>query len=82
MIKFETGKTYFMRSPCDHECIWRYTVVSRTAKTLKLKDKLGNTYANFRIKVWNDCEQVLPLGRYSMSPSLTAEHKEAAQCTA
>lgn len=38
MIKFKVGCYYVMRSPCDHECIWVYKVISRTAKTITLYD--------------------------------------------
>jgi len=89
MLQFETGKTYFMRSPCDHNCIWKYRIISRTAKTVTLRAMtashghscLDNTKASIRrnIKVWDDCEQVMPLGSYSMAPHLTAEHKEVTQ---
>ena len=47
MIKFKVGCYYVMRSPCDHECIWVYKVISRTAKTITLYD--GETTSRFRI---------------------------------
>ena len=60
MTKFEIGNTYSMSSPCDHNCIWTYTVTARTAQTVTLSDG-------------NHTETVFPLGSYSMCPILTAD---------
>ena len=38
MKKFEIGKAYSMRSICDHDCVWTYTVTARTAKTITISD--------------------------------------------
>lgn len=68
MNKFEAGKTYSTRSICDHDCIIRVAVVSRTAKTIKTAD--GKT---LRIKAYSDgAEYVKPWGTYSMAPIVTA----------
>lgn len=74
MKQFEIGKEYSMRSPCDHECVWTYTVTARTEKTITLTDgkktikcRIIANLSNFR-----NAESVLPLGRYSMAPVLTA----------
>jgi hypothetical protein len=69
METFKAGKTYETRSICDHDCIIRVTIASRTAKTVKTAD--GKT---FRVAVWNDesCEYIKPWGSYSMSPMLKA----------
>lgn len=76
MTKFEIGKTYNMRSPCDHNCVWSFTVTERTACTVTLKDNDTNKTRKCRISKlyteWNDSETVLPLGNYSMAPSLHA----------
>ena len=71
MKKFEIGKTYSMRSICDHDCVWTYTVTARTAKTITISDgekvqiiKAASEYRN--------AETVYPLGQYSMAPALTA----------
>lgn len=74
MKKFEIGKTYSMRSACDHECVWSYKVVDRTAQTITLTD--GKKTLKCRIiKVLSECcnaESVYPLGKYSMCPILRA----------
>ena len=38
MKKFEVGKQYSMSSICDHNCIWTYTVTTRTAQTITITD--------------------------------------------
>ena len=43
MKKFEIGKTYSMRSICDHDCVWTYTVTARTAKTIRDEQNQGYT---------------------------------------
>ncbi len=74
MKKFEIGKTYTMRSACDHNCSWSYTVTARTASTITVTDgkevkklRINNTLSN-----WNKAETVKPLGSYSMAPQLIA----------
>lgn len=68
MAKFETGKTYFTRSVCDHDCIIRITVASRTAKTIVTTDG-----KRFRVSEWSGVEQVKPWGSYSMCPVVGAD---------
>lgn len=76
MRQFEVGKTYHMRSPGMSDCIWKYKVLSRTDKTVTLKDcdtgKTQRCRINERISQYNDAETVLPLGNYSMCPVLDA----------
>ncbi len=71
-IAFEVGKTYTMRSPCDHECIWAYEVVSRTASTIRLRDREGKA-RTCRVSLYMGVEQCKPLGSYSMCPILGAD---------
>ena len=75
MKKFEIGTSYSMRSICDHNCIWTYTVTARTAQTITLSDgkETIKCRINKQISEWNKAETVHPLGRYSMAPSLTAD---------
>lgn len=75
MTKFETGKTYTMRSACDHECVWAYTVTARTAATITLADEAGKIIKCRIIKAISEMDNrecVRPLGTYSMSPILRA----------
>jgi hypothetical protein len=77
-MKFEVGKTYYTRSACDHECIFEWKVVRRTAKSVWLKEE-GKHYRDEpvrrrSVKDWGDgIETVFPDGHYSMCPVLTAE---------
>ncbi len=74
MKKFEIGKTYSMRSICDHNCIWTYTVVARTAKTITISDgeKTFKCRVIQKASEYRGAETIYPLGQYSMAPSLTA----------
>ena len=74
MRKYEVGKEYSMRSACDHECVWTYTVVERTAATITITD--GNEVKKCRVikklSEMDGRECIKPLGSYSMSPTLRA----------
>ena len=69
---FEIGKTYTARSACDHDCIFSYEVVARTAKTVTLRDKFGEIRRR-GIRVSFDSEICFPQGSFSMAPVLSAE---------
>jgi len=74
MAKFEVGKTYGVQSVCDSDCVFLFTVVKRTAKTVTITDG----HDTWRRGVWTDPEwfgdnEVMrPLGKYSLSPVLVA----------
>lgn len=74
MTKFEIGKTYSMRSICDHNCVWSYKVINRTACTISFYDGKKTVCCRIvkRDSAWNKAETVYPLGQYSMAPSLCA----------
>lgn len=75
MKKFEIGKTYKMRSICDHECVWTYEVIDRTKCTVTLKsdhDEIIKCRINKKTSEYRNTESVYPLGRYSMCPILSA----------
>jgi hypothetical protein len=68
--QFQVGRTYSVRSICDSECIFRFEVVKRTAKTVWLKS--GSKVKARRVREWDGAEACDPHGRYSMSPILSA----------
>ena len=69
--KFEIGKTYMTRSPCDHDCIITLTVAKRTAKSITTTEG-----QRFMICTrYSADEKVFPWGKYSMCPSLSAEQQ-------
>lgn len=85
MKKFEVGKTYATQSICNHDCVWSYTVMERTACTVTLKDKYGEVKRyriNKRSSEYNNAETVYPLGQYSMAPSIRADVDEVAETAA
>lgn len=74
MAKFEIGKQYTMRSICNHDATWAYTVTARTAQTITVTD--GKEIFKLRIikklSEYRNAETVYPLGQYSMAPMLSA----------
>ena len=69
MIKFEIGKTYFTRSICDHDCIIKETIISRTDKTVKTA---SGKILRVSDKYTPGIEQIWPDGKYSMAPAIRA----------
>ncbi len=71
--EFEIGKTYATSSICDHDCIFSYTIMKRTEKTVTIRDIFGNVK---RCKIHRDgrrpIEYIYPQGVYSMCPVLDA----------
>ena len=72
--KFEIGKHYFTRSACQHDCIFAYTVKSRTAKMAVIVDKHGKEQRKKIFDMGDGIERV-SLGTYSMAPVLTADRE-------
>ena len=79
--KFKVGNQYSMRSACNHECVWTYKVLARTACTVTLAQVMSNgkTKAdiitcriNKGLSEFSGAESVKPLGSYSMCPILSA----------
>jgi hypothetical protein len=70
--KFETGKTYTARSACDHNCIYSFTIVSRTAKTITVDGMYGVQRRGVKLDWRGEAETCLPFGSYSMAPLITA----------
>jgi len=71
-MKFITGKTYGTRSIGDHDCIFKGTVMKRTAKTVTINCQ--HEIAK-RCKIHHDedgDEFIFPFGRYSMAPIFRA----------
>lgn len=69
--RFEVGQTYATPSICDSECIFSFKVISRTEKTITL-DYHGEKIVR-RPSIYRGAEHCLPLGSYSMAPSINAE---------
>lgn len=67
---FKVGRTYSVRSICDHDCIFSFEVLRRSAKTITIKNH--GSEVRRTVRVVDDVEACDPFGRYSMSPVLQA----------
>lgn len=70
--QFQVGKTYTTRSACDYDCIFSFTVVARTDKSITITGDLLDKPTRKKIRVYSDSESVMPYGSYSMAPVITA----------
>lgn len=63
-----------MRSICNHESVWTYKVIDRTAQTVTITDgkEIQKCRVSKKISEYRNAETVFPLGQYSMAPMLTA----------
>lgn len=68
---FKTGTTYYTRSVCDHNCIFWVKVLKRTSKTIQAD--CNGKVKTLRIREYKDVEYVMPQGRYSMAPIVSAD---------
>lgn len=75
MTSFEVGKTYQARSICDYDCIYSFTILARTAKTVTVEVH-GKTVRR-GLSVWDGVEQFSPFGKYSMSATIYANKAAA-----
>lgn len=77
LARFEVGKEYYVRSLCDHDCIYRFTVVARTAKQVTLRSKNETKTTVRGVKElrsdYSNCETCMPHGNYSMAACLHAD---------
>lgn len=77
VAKFQVGKTYRCTSPCDHNCTWDFLVVSRTPSTVTFLSPehpaRRREPIRKKVSVYDGAETCQPLGKYSLSPVLTAE---------
>jgi hypothetical protein len=70
MTKFIVGKTYQCRSVCDHDCIFKYEVISRTKAFITIKSH--NEITKRKVYMNETEEYCYPQGQYSMCPILKA----------
>ena len=79
VVRFEPGRRYACRSACDHNCVWTFEVVRRTAKSVWIREADGGDRGTKRRKVdvYEGRETVFPLGTFSMAPILSADRPEA-----
>jgi hypothetical protein len=77
LTQFEAGKTYFGRSICDHECVYRMTVLRRTAKTVTVQMSNREAPKTLRPRLYGNVETVRPNGTYSMALTISADREVA-----
>lgn len=71
--QFIVGRTYTARSVCDHNTVWAWTVVKRTAKFITVVEHGANEKPKrIGVRTFEGEEYALPLGDYSMAPSIYA----------
>lgn len=75
MKRFEVGSEYEMKSPCNQDCTWKYTVIARTLQTITITDgkETKKCRINKEATFYCKAETIYPLGKYSMCPSLSAD---------
>lgn len=71
MFKFTVNQKLSTRSICNNDCIFRATVIKRTAKTITIVESNGKE-KRCKIHLSGDSEYILPDGRYSMAPTFRA----------
>lgn len=77
--KFEAGTTYYDRSACNWDCIYRVTVVRRTAKSVWITESHGDREPKRRaiVDYGDGIERFYPFGRYSMASVMRADRTVA-----
>jgi len=71
--QFQVGRSYYTRSLCDYDCIYRHTIKARTAKTVTI-DYNGREVRR-GLSVWDGVEQFKPYGSYSMCAIIRADRE-------
>jgi hypothetical protein len=71
MKQFKAGSDYEVRSICDHNCIFKFKVIKRTAKSIWITER-SEPVKRKSIYIYNSEECVKPHGSFSMAPILGA----------
>ena len=74
VIKFIAGNKYSCNSICDQDANWTFEIIKRTAKSVWIKDFYSGETVRKAINLYEDIEQIFPLGQYSMAPVLKASN--------
>ena len=78
-IQFVPGRSYYARSICDHDCIYRMKVLGRTPKTIRVRCAHWDGSKTLRPYIYRDVEQVKPHGSYSMCAIISADREIPAE---
>lgn len=68
---FEVGGSYSARSACDHNTVWTFRVIKRTAKFVTIQHR--DEVLRVGVKVDDQGEWALPFGSFSMAPVIHAD---------
>lgn len=68
--QFQVGRTYATPSICDHECIFSFTILARTAKSVTVN--VHGKVVRRGLQIWEGVEQFKPFGSYSMCAVISA----------
>ena len=71
MTQFKVGRTYYTRSICDYDCIFRHEILARTGKTVTIH--YNGRDVKRGITVYDGIEQFKPYGTYSMCAIISAD---------
>lgn len=74
-MKFEIGQTYWTTSIADADCVFEFTIVSRTAKFITFTMRNDNRQHRVGVTCYDGTEYAMPFGRYSMAPQISAERR-------
>ena len=70
ITQFTVGETINTRSLADYDCIFTFTVVKRTEKTVTIN--YHGTESRCKIRVRDGHETCKPFGSYSLAPTAVA----------
>jgi len=70
---FQVGRTYFDRSACDYDCVFKFTILDRTAKSVVVNVH-GKTKRR-GLSIYEGVEQFRPFGSYSMCAVVRADRE-------
>ena len=61
MEKFVVGNTYFVRSNCNHECIFSHEILNRTAKSVLIL--IDGDIKRRKVEIYEGEETIYPYGK-------------------
>lgn len=70
---FKFGKTYYDRSICDHNCIFSFVILARSAKQVTISQH--GKISKRGIQTIDGVEQFKPFGTYSMCAIVSADRE-------
>ena len=68
--RFVVGRTYWTRSACDYDCIFSFTILARTAKTVTVE--VHGKVVKRGLSFYGYEETFKPFGSYSMAAVIGA----------